>query len=731
MTEQELRNQYSSLCENIASRRLKPAFEQLGNLISGQGLGIYFDEYRSLEETYQFMLKYTLEGIRDPERQKVYQKLIVSLFELTDKVHESIRMRISSSPEYEKKRMFREKHIPDPEAFVKKLEDHYTDTGDSLIGYENPDHLNRIRQFFYYTWFMDKMSRADQDAILSCIQSSLLPVYYRSFMVSALTMSLQRFFDEEKYNLLFHAYDTNREEIRQRALVGILICLYKYDYRIPYLPALSGRLNVLSERDDFKHNTERIIFQFIRSRETEKLVRRIRDEILPEMIRISPNLRNKINLEGLLGEGPMEDKNPDWEELFSDSPGLLNKMEEFSEMQLEGADVFMGSFSNLKMFPFFREISNWLMPFFPENPDISSVSDVKGEKFSLLLDAVAETHVLCNSDKYSLCFSINMLPAENMDFIANGLAAESEQLKEIKEDEAVTQPWKLAESISNQYIQDLYRFYRLFPGRAGLEDIFEWKFDFHNKSALRPIWREDPKILRNIAEYYFSRDYFTEAAEIFSFLLESDKNGELYQKIAFCHQKTGDYTNALEGYLKAELYDVNRLWNLRKIALCYRNLKEPLKALEYYREAELLDPDDLHTCLNIGHCLLETDAYEEALRCYFRVEYLSPGNRNVWRPIAWCSFLTGRKEQSEKYFLKLMEYGPNRYDFMNMGHVQWSMGNRREALEYYRRAISPEGFSTEGFMEVFEEDLPHLLKQGIDADDVPIMLDQLRYLLET
>ena len=74
-----------------------------------------------------------------------------------------------------------------------------------------------------------------------------------------------------------------------------------------------------------------------------------------------------------------DDKNPEWEEIFKDSPGLMNKMEEFSGLQREGADVFMGSFSMLKLFPFFNEISNWFIPFFIENPEISGSIDESDE----------------------------------------------------------------------------------------------------------------------------------------------------------------------------------------------------------------------------------------------------------------------------------------------------------------------------------------------------------------
>jgi hypothetical protein len=68
---------------------------------------------------------------------------------------------------------------------------------------------------------------------------------------------------------------------------------------------------------------------------------------------------------------------------------------------------------------------------------------------------------------------------------------------------------------------------------------------------------------------------------------------------------------------------------------------------------------------------------------------------------------------------------------MNMGHVQWCLGNRKEALEWYRKSIRDRENSEAEFMDAFGEDLEHLLRQGVDQEDVPIMLDQLRYSLES
>ena len=41
----------------------------------------------------------------------------------------------------------------------------------------------------------------------------------------------------------------------------------------------------------------------------------------------------------------------------------MNKLQEFTDLQMEGSDVLMGTFSMLKHFDFFRDEENWFLPF--------------------------------------------------------------------------------------------------------------------------------------------------------------------------------------------------------------------------------------------------------------------------------------------------------------------------------------------------------------------------------
>jgi len=740
ITEKEIKDKYKKICNLLSNRKLKPAFDLLDQLISESGLGEFRDEFVSVEQNYKYMLKYTVEGINDPERQKIYEHLLISSFEIADSTFEQLRMKFSQSIEYQKKRGFTKHFITNFDGFLKELDKFsihkelrklLNESSGTDLRIETENHWQKIYTLFYHVWFTDKMTEDEIQFIRSFLNNESFPTYEKSLIVTGLTLSLMRYFDENKIILLFNAYDIPEEEVSQRALIGLLIGIYYYDQRMPLLHAIMGRLEILIEDPRFRSNFEKSILQFIRSKETEEIQRKLQDEIIPEMIKLSPNLRNKLSIETLLTEGLSEDKNPEWNEILKDAPGLMGKMEELTEMQLDGSDVFLSSFSMLKQYPFFSELANWFFPFTPDHPEIkrNPINKETGDD-PVFTQLILKSPVLCNSDKYSFFFSISNIPPEYKKMVADSLSADSEQFEEIAKDDSFLGNKKKAETIISQYVRDLYRFFKIHPQRGGFEDIFAWRFDFHNKFAFSKLLSEDLKIQRSIAEFNFAKNYFSEAADIYESLLRVADDAEMLQKLAFCYQKMGDYKKALNFYLKADLFDQNKIWNLKKIALCYRNLKKPDKALEYFQQATILEPENLSLYVSLGQCQMQMNLYEDALKSYYKVEYLSPGNKKIWRPIGWCLFLVGKIEQAEKYYERLITDNPNKYDLLNMGHVQWCLGNRKTALAYYKRSINDVESSEKDFMEAFDEDLHHLIKQGVNSDDVPIMLDQLRYSLE-
>jgi tetratricopeptide (TPR) repeat protein len=142
-----------------------------------------------------------------------------------------------------------------------------------------------------------------------------------------------------------------------------------------------------------------------------------------------------------------------------------------------------------------------------------------------------------------------------------------------------------------------------------------------------------------------------------------------------------------------------------------------------------MEPENIHTMMMTAHCYLDLKQYEPALKYYFRIEYLEPGNIKILRPIAWCYFALGRLDDSEKYYERLSAEKLTAHDLINKGHLALCNGQKKEAAEFYRKSIASGEISREDFMRVLSEDKPLLLVNGVNPDDIPIILDYLFYIL--
>ena len=718
----------------LNSKRLKEALDSLRNLVKDTQKGDLIDALYNIEITYKSMLRYTVEGFADPERQKIYRHLVTDIYQLADNVFMALYSNYGEGLFYDIMR--KHAHSPDSELNSNFKICSIQMEENLLMKDEKINNLNSFdeafREIFEILLTKTHIYKTQNSTITSIFTEGSLPWPQQCTLVSASTVLLLHTFNLDALSLLFKLVNHPNIELSQRALVGLFLVLYKYDNRLELYPKINNQLTKLKEKYSNSDELRNIVIQIMRTKETEKLARKLTDEILPEVARIHPNLRDKLDLDNIIGDGFQEGKNPDWEDIFSDSPELMGKLEEFSRLQMEGADLFISTFRMLKNFPFFNHTENWFLPFPWPNPIADEILKNETGPFKNpdLLKGMALSGILCNSDKYSLILSIPQMPSSQKDMMGQMFMSELGAISEVEKSDALIDANKKALSISNQYIQDLYRFFRVHPRKNNFKDPFATALDFHNCYFINKLFPKED-FLKNIGTYLFEQNRFKEALEAFdSLTAKTPPSMQIIQKQAFCHQQMKEYDKALNLYLQAELFDHSQVWNLKKIALCYHYLKKPEKALEYYLEAEKADPNNLHTQVSIGHCLLELKNFEQALKYYFKVEYLDSGNQKVWRPIAWCALALGKFDQAEKYSHKLLKQSPNQHDYMNMGHIMWCKGNRQSALEWYQKCVTFPGHSVNAFLESFNNDINLLISHKVDKNDIPIMLDQLRYHLE-
>ncbi len=734
MTVKEIRSTHKTIYQSLANKNIKDSLDLIHILVKESQDADLIDNHYNTEFTYKNILKYTVEGISDPERQKIYNHLIRDVYQMADKAHNQLMMRYSSEMLYELRKQFNNTYL---QSSISELNSIWNGIELQKIldvnAVNKPELHQKINQIFKILWSKEHINNQDKNSLSELFFSDPIPVHFKSVLIGAIHLSLMNSFSVNYIQLLIDLSKHSEDAICGRALTALLLALTKYDHRLPLYPELYTQFFMLVEDNNLQSLIQNITLQLIRTRETERISQKLNDEILPEVVKMHPKLKDKLDLDNLINDSIGEGKNPDWEDVFKDSPNLINKMEELTQWQMEGADVFLTTFKHLKHFTFFNEISNWLMPFYPSHPEVQKALHSENAVFSnsSLLNGLASSRFLCNSDKYSLILSIPHMLGMQKEMMGQMFSAEIEQMLEMEKDEKTLQANQGKLVSSNQFIQDLYRLLKVHPQKHQFEDIFIQKMDFHNRWFFSQLL-DDTSSLREIGEYYFKKNYFEDALEIFQIILKKQTEAtDIIQKMAYCQQHLKNYNEALKLYLKADLIGADSVWNKKKIALCYRHLKKTEMSLQFYQEAEKIAPDNLHTQASIGHCLLELENFEEALKYYFKVEYLDPGNNKVGRPIAWCSFVCRKFDQAEKYYHKLIVSEKNKHDLINLGHTLWCKKQRQEALSYYQKSIQLPGHSLNEFVETFKQDIPYLKHNGIDAGDIPLMLDQIRYSLES
>src|SRR5690554_6188160 len=689
-----IQKRVDTIRSHIAKKQLKRALDGVRELLEIQHNWVFSEKLTELDTHYRYMLHYLIEGEKDPDREAIYDKLTRDIYTLAVDVSDGLLARNSSSFFFEKTRM-QNAHASvsidqyaeiiakqaDTFSFISLLEEGAEK--ESRIRENQVARENTVRDLFYTVYVSPRdLVPGEQSASMQrFLDNELVSVTAKSMLLSALTLNILQRFDDKKIKVLLDACRHPEAELASRAIIGLIPIFQVHRSLWPLYPGCVNRFKLLSDDPVFTRRFMAAITGFIQAHETEKITKKLMEEIIPEMMKLSPIIGKKIKLDEWMGETGFDEKNSEWQKIIDDS-GLTDKLQELTDLQMEGADVFHSTFSNLKAYPFFREMSNWFLPFDPKHTALGNMFDKK-EKGSSLIETMFSSSLMCDSDKYSFCLSVQMMPENYRDMLIGQIGAEGEEIKSLQAEELALNPFQKENTIIKQYIQNLYRFYKLYTRKAEFIDIFELPLNYHEIEPFYPIVRQ-PKNLERVALYYFEKNNYNEAISAYTLLSkQEDTKSETWQKIGYAKQMLGDIQGALEAYLHADLIEENNTWLLNRIAYCYRVLKEPKTALTYYRRLEQFRPDDLTIQLNIGHCYLELKKYDEALNYYFKVELLDSNNSRAWRPIAWCAFLSRKFDVAKDYYSRIADKNPTAHDYLNAGHVELCLGNIKQVVKLY------------------------------------------------
>ena len=730
MEERQITDIQCKVATLLNEKRLKQAIDTLAGGIDQLQDWELRTRFTEMQTAYRYMLDYMRQGMPDPDRERLHAELIGRCYIINDQIAVA-RLTEHSTKVYCQMRR-RYKSLAVLGGIYDRLKENAANFAvtESLPANEcksvrlqlSQEHERLLSELFGAIWSSTGWSKADTEMIDSIISDEEISINDRATAVSAITLSTLKCFEPIKVEQLCHIATNDYSILAVRAITGIVSALFQYEQRIAHYPALKAALDTLRDNPTVMRRIQTIQIQLLRCRETQKIDRKMREEIIPAMMKNSQKLNGKLSIDILKEIENDEDKNPEWQKWIEED-GIKSKIEEMTKWQIEGADVYMSTFSQLKNYPFFSEMCNWLRPFDKNVPGISDVLPGNADGTHTLISAICKSPVFCNSDKYSFCLTVQRVPAEQRDMLMGQLGGEEGEAISEAESHMVADKERMAETQSNQYIQDLYRFFKVSGFKGEFKDPFTMQLNLIESNILAPLISDSNAVLRTF-RYLVEKEYYAEAYNAGKLFEKSGEgDAQFFQEMGYCLQKELRYKEAIDYYTKADIIKPDTLWTLRHIAQCYRMQGEFDNALAYYQMAEELAPENISLLLQTGESFATMKQYEEAFARFYKVEFLKPGSLRATRAIAWCSFLTGKDQQARAYYKRLHAMPSASYqDYLNAGHVEWVNHNNAQAIEFYEKAKALCG-NADKIAEQIMHDSETLTARGVSENEILILRD--------
>ena len=674
----------------ITQQQFYTFLEMLMHEVHEGGLMELEYELSNIMSTYEALLDYYEQGANDPERDRVYCQLVGHALQISDQctiaLHGEKELPYYTTHHKTLRRESLHTYQLQLETFADGIKTPYDMERVNQLAIVHDKQLANLFADLWTQGAWDAATAAEADELLL---SSTIMVPDQCTIVSAVTLSLLRMFDPLKMLFLCDAYYHSQTAISMRALVGIVIISYCWGSRMEWYSEVKARLSLLTEDPIFSDQVCEVALQFIRSTDTEEIDRKMREEIIPELMK-NPKLRQ---MPGITKEDMgTDDINPDWEKWMHES-GLEESMREITEWQMEGADVNMSTFAQLKRYPFFYTIMNWFRPFDIWQADVLGIIGTPNEKGNPLADTILQSNYMCDSDKYSFCYAIREIPQMQREAM---MAQLEEQNKTLKENVDMPDLKRLSkqttQSVMRQYVQNLYRFFKLFPNVQEFDSPFERIVQFPTLS--NPLYGNivEPEHLLKFIGFNIKQKHYSQAIEYFEYL--DSRHPEMMgavqlQQLGLCYQKQKMYKPAVYAYTRADLLQPDSYWTMLHLAQCYREMGNEAEAYKYYEATESMKPDNLNLTLHAAEMLFEMRRYEEALPRLHKIDYHHPESLKAVRLLAECNLFLGKGEQAARYYERIMTEHTDELtslDLRNAACCYWLIGERKHCFKCLRQA---------------------------------------------
>lgn len=717
----------SSAINNLMDKRLDLAIELLEQLYVQRPTLIGHSELETVKNDYQLMVDYMERGFTDDKRASLYLSLLQRLYRVAADLEISWRcknvivyvdaFRISD-------------HLNTSHDFIRSvLESFVSDVAmlSLLPGAERTEkakdlydrHQVFVNRLFNTLWTSCQWSDDDCEFYTGLMLSPMVDVVDQQLLVSAVTLGAMNQFDINKFKALTTVYQQSTDErVRQRALVGWVLSVFE---GMDIFPEQDKIIRKLCENKDTIRELYALQIQFFYSQDTEKDNEKLQRDIMPYLVdgsnitigRLGIVEKEEDSLENILNQDAEDKRMEQMEE----------KVRKMMEMQKQGSDIYFGGFRQMKRFPFFNDLANWFTPFYIDHPALRTTIERIGQPN--ILETITNQGDFCESDKYSLAFA--------MESIINQIPG---NIKEMMGSEGAFAPMGMTLDKSNPtyicraYIQDLYRFFRLYRSSNELINPF---IDNHKSSFVADtfffvyksfIGTGLDEYKMRLALYLYKHKNMDKLVELMSTFHVEDANYNILMGYINLYFGKPDVAYQIFNMVLQE--DTENQWALKGMARAAMDCEDYDTAEHTYSQLLRLEPDNINYAVKRCVTLLKTERYAEAREELFRLDYQYPDNMNVKRVFAWTMLLDKSLDKASQLYDRILSDAPMAEDYLNSGYCWWAQGNIGQAKNSFQTWITVTKGNKDRLLEEIRNDQKVLDLYGITEIDCLLMVNLIK-----
>ena len=717
----------SSAINNLMDKRLDVAIELLEQLYVQRPTLIGHSELEAVKNDYQLMVDYMERGFTDDKRASLYLSLLQRLYRVAADLEISWRcknvivyvdaFRISDhlNTSHDFIRSVLESFVSDVAMLSLLPEAERTEKAKDL--YDR--HQVFVNRLFNTLWTSCQWSDDDCAFYTGLMLSPMVDVVDQQLLVSAVTLGAMNQFDINKFKALTTVYQQSTDErVRQRALVGWVLSVFE---GMDIFPEQDEIIRKLCENKDTIRELYTLQIQFFYSQDTEKDNEKLQRDIMPYLVdgsnitigRLGIVEKEEDSLENILNQDAEDKRMEQMEE----------KVRKMMEMQKQGSDIYFGGFRQMKRFPFFNDLANWFTPFYIDHPALRTTIERIGQPN--ILQTITNQGNFCESDKYSLAFA--------MESIINQIPG---NIKEMMGSEGVFDPMGTTLDKSNPtyicraYIQDLYRFFRLYRSSNELINPF---IDNHKSSFVADtfffvyksfIGTGLDEYKMRLALYLYKHKNMDKLVELMSTFHVEDANYNILMGYINLYFGKPDVAYQIFNMVLQE--DTENQWALKGMARAAMDCEDYDTAEHTYSQLLRLEPDNINYAVKRCVTLLKTERYAEAREELFRLDYQYPDNMNVKRVFAWTMLLDKSLDKASQLYDLILSDAPMAEDYLNSGYCWWAKGNIGQAKNSFQAWITMTKGNKDRLLEEIRNDQKVLDLYGITEIDCLLMVNLIK-----